>query len=198
MKYFGQNWPVLGVVITAIHLLEKWTSEWEACAFLVFLPHSMSTNCKEKVASCGLWVSPTLVHCDFRQFQLTVLVSAWGLIQGQRASSASESLLWASVLNLSQRQPKRHFSWRVTQKGDFLILWRDNQLVTSSYYWVDTSWYLVDSGLVCASAQQVPQWWVVIVIMSVAISQILILSLWKSIWVVTEKYLGLSAFQCTS
>ena len=31
-----------------------------------------------------------------------------------KSCSASERLLWALILDLSQRQPKSHFSWRVT------------------------------------------------------------------------------------
>ena len=50
-----------------------------------------------------------------------------------KSCSASESLLWVLILDLSQRQPQSHFSWRVTWKGDFLTLGRDGQL--------DISWY---------------------------------------------------------
>ena len=60
---------------------------------------------------------------------------------GQRANcnrpkscSTSESLLWALILDLSQRQPKCHFSWRVTRKGDFLT----RSLEETSWYWVGT------------------------------------------------------------
>ena len=50
-----------------------------------------------------------------------------------RSCSASESLsrLWALVLDLCQWQPKSHFSWRVSRKGDFLSIWRDRQFDTS-------------------------------------------------------------------
>ena len=40
-----------------------------------------------------------------------------------KSFSVSESLLWALILDLHHRQPKNHFSWRVTWQGDFCLLY---------------------------------------------------------------------------
>ena len=50
--------------------------------------------------------------------------------------------------DLSQRQPKRHFSWRVTWKGYFLTLWTDGQHDTTWYQLilVHTSWHRDDNS----------------------------------------------------
>ena len=83
-----------------------------------------------------------------------------------KSFSASESLLWALILDLHHRQPRSHFSWRVTWQGDFCHLEEAANLVLS-WYWkrqptfgtelilVDTSWHWVDTELLCSGAQQV-------------------------------------------
>ena len=77
--------------------------------------------------------------------------------KGNKICFAWESLLWALVLDVCQRQPKSHFSWRVTRKGDFLSPRRDRQLDTSWYQLilVNTGWYWVDTRLIWTSTQQV-------------------------------------------
>ena len=74
-----------------------------------------------------------------------------------KSCSASESLFWAIILDLSQSHwPKCYFSWRVTWKGDFFDTlkrqptWYELILVDPQ-----ASWHWVDTGLFCSSAQQV-------------------------------------------
>ena len=50
-----------------------------------------------------------------------------------KSCSASESLLWALILDLSQRQPKCQFSWRVTTFWHFAE--------TDNLIQVEISWY---------------------------------------------------------
>ena len=80
------------------------------------------------------------------------LIAQWLLTQAEPTKSEN----WVTLaLNGPGRpwgrpgSPSGRFSWRVTEKGDFLTLWRDNQL--------DTRQSLVDTGLVqvCAGAEQV-------------------------------------------
>ena len=101
-----------------------------------------------------------------------------------KSCSASERLLWALIImipDLSQRQPKSHFSWRVTRKGQC-----HNPLCQLSWHWVDTG-----PGLFWPAPSR---WWVVALSESVAIYSKLVLSLRKSLWVVKIKPLGIAAY----
>ena len=160
-----------------------------------------------------LWPALILAYSANSSYSFEMMIdtgqrASWSKLNRPKSCSASESLLWVLILDLSQRQPKRHLSWRITREGDFLTLWRDNQL--------DTCWYLlilVDTELTLDWFAQAPsKWWgpgvplalthhLKLLKLSVAISRKLFSSIQKSIWIVTEKRLGLSAraaFQCTS
>ena len=97
-------------------------------------------------------------------------IRAWGLMHGEQKDvlsnwdrsqsfSASESLLWALILDMHHRQPslRSYFSWRVTWQGDFCHLQEAANLILSwsSWYKAITSWHWVDTELLCSGAQQV-------------------------------------------
>ena len=67
-------------------------------------------------------------------------LSCWLLFCLRDSEPVVSSNHW--ILDLSQRKPENHFSWRVTRKGYFLTLWRDNQQGPTWYklILVDTSW----------------------------------------------------------